>query len=158
MSKKTAPTIAIGIDVSKEYCDACFLDEKEGINHQGQYSTEQYKSLVKKIAKAEPRIVILEATGGYERALAALLLASEVPFRVVNPLRTRQFALSIGLLGKTDSIDARMLALYALRNKIEPVTIPNGKTQEMRALLERRRQLIAIRTAEGNREQQASNA
>lgn len=152
MSKKTAPTIAIGIDVSKEFCDVCFLDEKEAINHQGQYSTEKYKSLVKKITKAEPRIVILEATGGYERALAALLLASEIPFRVVNPLRTRQFALSIGLLGKTDTIDARMLALYALRNRIEPATIPNGKTQEIRALLERRRQLITLRTAEKNRQ------
>lgn len=151
MSKKTAPTIAIGIDLSKEYCDVCFLDEKEDSNHQGKYSAEKYKSLVKKIARAKPRIVILEATGGYERALAAMLLASEVPFRVVNPFRTRQFALSIGLLGKTDAIDARMLALYALRNKIEPAAVPNGKTKEMRELLDRRRQLVVLRTAEKNR-------
>lgn len=157
MSKKTAPTIAIGIDVSKEYSDICFLDEMENVNHQGQYPTEKYKSLVKKIAKAAPRIVILEATGGYERSLAALLLGAGVPFRVVNPLRTRQFAQSIGMLGKTDAIDARMLALYALRNKIVPTAIPNGKTQEIRALLERRRQLITLRTAEKNRQYRAEN-
>lgn len=157
MSKKTAPTIAIGIDVSKEYSDICFLDEMENVNHQGQYPTEKYKSLVKKIAKAAPRIVILEATGGYERSLAALLLGAGVPFRVVNPLRTRQFAQSIGMLGKTDAIDARMLALYALRNKIVPTAIPNGKTQEIRALLERRRQLITLRTTEKNRQYRAEN-
>ncbi len=152
MSKKTAPTIAIGIDVAKDHSDICFLDEKENINQQGQYPAEKYKSLVKKIAKAKPRIVILEATGGYERGLAAMLLTSKVPFRVVNPLRARQFAQAIGLLGKTDTIDAKMLALYALRNKIEPTVVPDDKTQEIRALLERRRQLVALRASEKTRQ------
>jgi len=151
MSKKPAPTIAIGIDVSKERCDVCFLDETENSNHQGCYSEDKYKALVKKIAKAKPRIVILEATGGYERLIAGLLVASSIPFRIVNPLRTRQFANSIGLLGKNDAIDARMLALYALRNKLDPVAVPNEKTMELRALLERRRQLLDLRTAEKNR-------
>ena len=157
MSKKTAPTTAIGIDVAKEHFDVCFLDEKENTNHQGRYDTEKCKALVKKIAKAKPRIVILEATGGYERGIAAMLLASEVPFRIVNPLRTRQFAQAIGLLGKTDSIDARMLGLYALRNKIEPAAVPNGKTVEIRALLERRRQLVALRASEKTRQHLEAN-
>ncbi len=157
MSKQNSPTAAIGIDVSKGHCDVCFLDEKEDIKHQGQYPEEKYKALVKKIAKAKPQIVILEATGGYERSLAALLLASAVPHRVVNPLRARQFAQAIGLLGKTDSIDARMLALYALRNKLEPAAVPNAKTQEMRALLERRRQLVALRVSEKNRQHLEAN-
>ncbi len=157
MSKANTRTAAIGIDVSKDHCDVCFLDEKENSNHQGQYPEEKYKALVKKIAGAKPRIVILEATGGYERGLAALLLASEVPYRVVNPLRARQFAQAIGLLGKTDSIDARMLGLYALRNKIEPAVVPNGKIQEIRALLERRRQLVSLRASEKTRQHLEAN-
>lgn len=152
MSNKPVPTVVIGIDVAKEYCDVCFLDEAENSNHQGRYPEDKYKTLVKKVAKAKPHIVILEATGGYEREIAGLLVASGVPFRIVNPLRARQFANSIGLLGKNDAIDARMLALYALRNKLEPAPIPNEKTQELRALLDRRRQLLDLRTAEKNRE------
>jgi len=151
MSKKLEPTVAIGIDVAKEYCDVCFLDEAEASSHQGRYLEDKYKALVKKVVKAQPRIVILEATGGYEREIAGLLVASGIPFRIVNPLRARQFANSIGLLGKNDAIDARMLALYALRNKLAPGSIPNEKTQELRALLDRRRQLLDLRTAEKNR-------
>lgn len=151
MSKKPLPTVVIGIDVSKDSCDACFLDELEHDNYQGHYPQEKYKALVKKIVKAKPTIVILEATGGYERELAALLVAAALPFRIVNPLRARQFASSIGLLAKTDRVDSRMLALYALRNKLEPAAIPNEKTVELRALLERRRQLLEHRTAEKNR-------
>ena len=157
MAKKNASTITIGIDVSKDHCDICFLDEKENISHQGKYPLEKYKALVKKIARAKPNIVILEATGGYERTLAALLLASKVPHRVVNPLRARQFAQAIGLLGKTDSIDARMLALYALRNKIEPAAVPSGKIQEIRSLVERRRQLVSLRASEKTRQHLEAN-
>lgn len=151
MSKKQLPTVVIGIDVSKDSSDVCFLDELEHDNHQGHYPKEKYKALVKKIAKAKPTIVVLEATGGYERELATLLFAATIPFRIVNPLRARQFASSIGLLAKTDRVDSRMLALYALRNKLEPAAVPNEKTVELRALLERRRQLLEHRTAEKNR-------
>jgi Transposase and inactivated derivatives len=157
MSKKPAPTITIGIDVAKDSCDACFLDGSERINHQGHYPEEKYKALAKKIEKAQPRIVILEATGGYERAIAGLLVAADIPFRIVSPSRARQFANSIGLLGKNDAIDARMLALYALRNNIEPAAAPDEKTQELRALLDRRRQLVDTRTAEKNRRLRANH-
>lgn len=151
MFKKAVPTAAIGIDVAKGHCDVCFLDEAECSSHQGHYPEEKYNALVKKIVRAKPRIVVLEATGGYERELAGLLVAVGAPLRIVSPLRARQFANSIGLLGKNDAIDARMLALYALRNKLEPGAVANEKTQELRALLDRRRQLLDFRTAEKNR-------
>lgn len=151
MSKKPLPVMTIGIDVSQEYSDVCFLDAEEPPVHQGRFPLDKYKALVKKIAKANPRIVVMEATGGYERKLAVLFAAAGVPYRVVNPLRTRQFAAAIGQLSKTDSIDARVLALYALRNKVEPGEIPDAKTLELKALLERRRQLLSLRTAEKNR-------
>lgn len=151
MSKKNAPTVSVGIDIAKEFADVCFLDEQERENHTGHYPAEKYKALVKKISKAKPKIVVLEATGGYEFELAGMLTAEEIPFRIVNPLRTRQFANSIGLLGKNDRIDARMLAIFALRNKIEPLAGPDKQTLELRALLERRRQLVEHRAAEKKR-------
>lgn len=151
MSKKATPVVTIGIDVAQDYSDVCFLDEDESVVQQGRYAVDKYKALVKNLAKAKPRIVIMEATGGYERKLAALLMAAGIPYRIVNPLRTRQFANSIGELSKTDVIDARILALYALRNKVEPGTVPDAKTMELKALLTRRRQLVSLRTAEKNR-------
>lgn len=151
MSKKQLSVTIVGIDVSQDYSDVCILDEEESPVHQGKFPVDKYKALVKKLAKANPRIVVMEATGGYERKLAALFAAACIPYRVLNPLRVRQFASSIGQLSKSDAIDARILALYALRNKIEPGEVPDAKTLELKALLLRRRQLVNLRTAEKNR-------
>lgn len=151
MSKKSNHVTAIGIDVALDYSDVCFLDESENTVLQGRFTVDKYKALVKKIAKAKPKVVVMEATGGYERKLAALFAAEGIPYRVLNPLRTRQFAASIGQLSKTDAIDARVLALYALRNKIEPGDVPSAKTLELKALLLRRRQLMSLYVAEKNR-------
>lgn len=155
MSKKSPPVVTIGIDVSKEFSDVCFLDQEENLVHQGKFPIDKYNALVKKIAKAKPRVVVMEATGGYERKLITLFAAAGIPYRVLNPLRTRQFAGSIGQLSKTDAIDSRVLALYALRNKIEPGEVPEEKTLKLKAFLERRRQLVSLRTAEKNRLQRA---
>lgn len=151
------PTVAVGIDVAKDAIDICFLDENERENHQGHYPVEKYKALVKKIAKAKPKIIVLEATGGYENHLASLLFAEDLPLRILNPLRTRQFAAAIGILGKNDRIDARMLATYALRNKVEPMDSPDQATLELRALMERRRQLVEHRAAEKKRAQRVTH-
>ncbi len=154
MSKsKSLPTTAVGIDVAKESVDVCFLDQNETENYSGSYPEDAYKSLVKKIAKAKPNIIILEATGGYERVIVALLAAAALPYRIVSPNRARHFAQAIGELGKNDRIDARMLALYGLRNKIEPITPPTENTLKLKALLKRRRQLLSIKTAEQVRAQ-----
>ncbi len=151
MSKKPSPVVSVGIDVSQDHSDACFLDGDENVVHQGCYTVDKYIALAKKIAKAKPRIALMEASGSYERELAAVLMAAGVPLRIINPSRTRQFANAIGELSKTDAVDARMLALYALRNKVEPGAIPDERTVEIKALLNRRRQLIQLRTAEMNR-------
>lgn len=151
MSKESLPAVTIGIDVSQQHCDVCFLDETEKVIHHGHYLLDKYEAMVKKIVKAKPRLVVLEATGGYEREVTVLLIAAEVPHRLVNPLRARQFAGAIGQLGKNDTIDAHMLALYALRNKIEPAAVPDEKTLVLREYLDRRRQLTKSLVAEKNR-------
>lgn len=151
MPKKLSTVVSVGIDVAQDHVDVCFLDADENVVHKGNYPIDKYPALAKKIAKAKPRIAVMEATGGYERHLATILHAAGVPQRIVNPFRTSQFAKSIGRESKTDAVDAHSLALFALRNKVEPSPIPDEKTVELKALLNRRRQLVHLRTAEKNR-------
>jgi transposase len=93
-----------------------------------------------------PTLIVLEATGGLQRPVVAAL-----PVVVVNPRQARDFAKATGQLATTDALDARGLAHFAdaIRPELRPV--PDAQTEELRALLARRRQLIAMRTAEQNR-------
>lgn len=98
-----------------------------------------------------PRLVVLEATGGYERLVVATLQAAAIPVAVVNPLSVRHFARSTGKLAKTDVLDAQMLALFAERMQPAPRPQPTETSQELAAVLARRRQLQEMQTAEKNR-------
>jgi len=88
-----------------------------------------------------PALVLLEATGGLERAAACALVEAGLPVRIVEPRRARHFARSIGQQAKTDALDARLLAR----------ALPDEATRDLRALLDRRRQLVAMRVSEQNR-------
>ena len=94
---------------------------------------------------------MLEATGGYHRAVVAVLAAAALPLVVVNPRQVRDFAKATGQLAKTDALDARAVAHFAEAVRPPPRPLPDAQTAELRALLARRRQLIAMRTAEQNR-------
>ena len=106
---------------------------------------------VQYIAGLKPSGVIIEATGHLEMPLAAALQADRLPVAVINPRQVRDFARATGTLAKTDTIDARMLALFGIRVQPEIRPLPDEKTREMRNLLTRRRQLIEMLTAEHNR-------
>lgn len=147
----------IGIDIAKDKADACFIDDSEQVVKSQSYPQEKFAALVKNVAKAKPRIIVLEATGGYERPLALLLAKKGLPFAILNPARIRQFAKAIGYLCKTDAVDARLLALYAKRNAVEPASMPSEKQHELRQLFERRRQLVEMRAMEKVRAQQTSH-
>lgn len=144
----------VGIDISKDKADAYFLAEQR---HQT-VSGEQYQNFVASLAKASVRLVVMEATGGYERALAGLLAAAGIPLAVVNPRQVRDFAKATSQLAKTDALDARVIALFAEAVKLEAKPLLNQQTQTLRDIVERRRQLIAMRGSEKNREHQAVNA
>ena len=92
-----------------------------------------------------------EATGGLERLLAASLDGAGVPVAVVNPRQVRDFAKSVGRLAKTDRIDATVLARYAEAVRPEPRPLADEASRALSALVGRRRQLLAMITAEGNR-------
>lgn len=139
----------VGIDVSKARLDcqtlseqgqACFGNDSEGI-----------QGLVRWIVEREPELVVLEATGGFETAAASALAAAAVPVVVVNPKQVRDFARAMGVLAKTDRIDARVLALFAQRIRPQVRALPSPEQRELAELVDRRGQLVAMRAQEQTR-------
>jgi transposase len=95
--------------------------------------------------------VVLEAPGGLERLAAAELAAAGVPVAVVNPRQVRDFAKAVGQLAKTDALAAQLLARFAEAVRPTPRPLPDAGTQALAALLARRRQVVAMLTAERQR-------
>jgi transposase len=112
-------------------------------------------SLVKRLAKLQPTLVVLEATGRLESAAVIALAVAEIPLAIVNPRQVRDFARSTGKLAKTDKLDAQMLAHFADAVRPEPRPLPDETQQRLEALLVRRRQLLGMVTAERNRRRRA---
>lgn len=108
----------IGIDVCKAWLDvACVPGLADGVTALPSRVDNQDKAraeLVARLAELAPQLVVLEATGGWETALASELCAAGVAVTVVNPKRVRDFARATGVLAKTDRLDAQVLALFAL--------------------------------------------
>jgi len=143
------PPIFIGIDVAKESLDVCVLPSEDTL-HWGS-SAKEIQALRSRLRRLSPRLIVLEATGGYGTTLAAELQEAGLAVAVVNPRQVRAFARAVGVLAKTDTLDARVLALFA--QKIEPPARPLGDAdaRQIKALVARRRQLVGLRTAERNR-------
>ena len=145
----SAPQIFVGIDVAKAQLDSALRPTGE----RWAVPTEDASSapLVTQLQAVCPVLIVLEATGGYQRAVVAALVAAGLPVVVVNPRQARDFAKATGQLAKTDARDARALAHCADAVRPTPRPLPDAQTEELRALLARRRQLIGMRTAESNR-------
>lgn len=141
--------VFVGIDVSKHSLDGYALPD--GSRWHSTQEPGEIDGLVAEICRAQPTLVVLEATGGLEMPVAAALAAAGVPVAVVNPRQVRDFAKATGTLAKTDRIDAEILARFAqaIRPPVRP--LPDAQTQELQALTARRRQLVEMITAETNR-------
>ncbi len=109
------------------------------------------RSLVAKLRRRNVALITVESTGGYERALVEALSKAGLPVVLVNPWRVRRFAEGLGVLAKTDPIDARILALYGERARPIRRPLPGPTQRQLADLIRRRRQLIAMVTAEKNR-------
>lgn len=140
--------VYVGMDVSKATIDICVSD---GEAWQVANDDRSMDGLCARIASLQPALVILEATGGYELRAAGALAAVHLPVLIVNPRHVRSYARSVGQLAKTDRIDARIIARYAAAVQPEPRPLPDAETREIEALITRRRQLVGMITAEGNR-------
>jgi transposase len=143
------PQLFVGIDVAKAHLDIALrpTGERWAVPN----DDTSIAALVSHLEAAHPTLIVLEATGGFQRAVVAALAAAGLPVVVVNPRQTRDFAKATGQLAKTDALDARALAHFAEAVRPTPRPLPSAQEAALRALLARRRQLIAMRTAEINR-------
>lgn len=155
MSDVNEPVVA-GIDVSSQSLDWCLLPVGETGRENN--SGKGIARLASRLKRAAPTLIVLEATGGYERALVLALAEAGLPTAVVNPRQVRDFAKARGILAKTDAIDARVLAQFARDLQPRPSDPPDERQLECAELVARRRQLIAMQTAEKNRKQQVRGA
>jgi transposase len=138
-----------GIDVAKDHLDIVLRPTGEYL---GTTNDERgIKAVVRRLRKEGVALVVLEATGGLEQPAAAALALAGVPVAIVNPRQVRDFAKAVGRLAKTDRIDAAVLAHFAEAVRPEPRPIADEQARELTAVLLRRRQLLAMITAEGNR-------
>lgn len=145
----TEAQLYVGIDVSKGYLDVAV--RPTGQQWRVSNTEEGLGQLVERLQGLSPALVVLEATGGYEVPVAAALGTAGLPMAVVNPRQVRDFARATGKLAKTDSLDAQLLALFAERVRPVPRPLPDSQTQELDALLARRRQIVAMLVTEQNR-------
>ena len=143
------PPVFVGIDVAKaELVVAARPTHESWVVPNDDQGIDQ---LVRRLHRDVPTLVVLEATGGYERAVVAALAAGSVPLVVANPRQIRDFARATGQLAKTDRIDADTLALFAERVRPEPRPLADDATRALDALLTRRRQVLDMLTAERHR-------
>ncbi len=145
----------IGIDISKSQLDVCVRTAGEERRLAFANDRQGIKALCARLRRLKPERIVLEATGGYERMVMQALQSASLPVCRVNPRQVRHFGRAIGVLAKTDRLDAALLARYAEVLK-PPLTSATGKTIEvLRALVTRRRQLRDMRSAESCRSKQA---
>jgi transposase len=139
----------LGLDVAKAQVE--LASEPAGVT--GQFGTDPdgLAALVRQCQAQPITLLVLEATGGYEAPVVAVLAAAGVPLVVVNPRQGRDFAKALGRLAKTDTIDAATLALFGARVRPTPRPLPTAATQALQAVLLRRRQLLDMLLAERQR-------
>jgi transposase len=144
-----------GIDVAKEQLQLCILRGDARQDLVVSYDDAGMALLIDACRAAPTQLIVLEATGGLERAIVAALISAQLPVAVVNPRQARDFAKALGLLAKTDRIDAFGLARFAQRIQPAPRPQPSENQASLSDLVARRNQLVAMRAAESNRRQQA---
>jgi transposase len=145
----------IGIDVAKDRLDVCvrpsgesFVVARNGAGIEG---------LAQRLKTLAPRVVAIEATGGFETVVAAGLAAAALPIVVVNPAQVRAFAQALGRRAKTDPIDAAVIAHFVEATKAQPRPLPDETTRLLADLIARRRQIVDMMAAEGQRDRRLTN-
>ena len=143
----------VGVDVCKQHLDVCLGSADQRVLN----DANGWSGLVALFKANNVDLVVLEATGGYERGLVCALQLAGVNVARVNPRQARDFAKSIGVLAKTDQLDARTLRDFAdvlarHRDRAKYITpMLDAHTVPLAELMTRRRQIVDMRVAEGNR-------
>jgi transposase len=143
----------IGIDVSKDRLDVHVRPSGEffAVARDG----EELERLADRLRALAPELVVLEATGGFEIAVAAAVAGAGLPLAVVNPAQVRAFARAVGRLAKTDRLDAEIIARFAEQVRPEPRPVASEQARALAELVVRRRQIVEMIGMESNRRRQA---
>ena len=149
MRKQDNQEIFVGIDVSKQHLDVSV--RSTGDEFKVNNNEEGITEIVERMKRISPYLIVMEATGGYETAVASAVGIDGHSLAIVNPRQARDFAKSLGRLAKTDRIDAAMLAHFGEATRPEPRKLPDEQTILLQSMLVRRRQLINMIVAEKNR-------
>ena len=147
--------MVLGIDVSKDRLDVAVRPTGESfvVNR----TAAGIEVLVARLRALSPKLVAIEATGGFEAVVAAGLAGAGLPVVVVNPGQVRAFAQALGKRAKTDPIDAAVIAHFAEATKPEPRQMPDEMTRLLADLVARRRQIVEMIIAEGQRARRMSD-
>jgi transposase len=139
----------IGIDVSKDTLEVYVDTSSKRTTCPNQ--PRELKRLARDLKKLGPELIVMEATGGYETQAAIAFTEAALPFAIVFPRRVRQLALGLGVIAKTDEIDAKVIAYYGKVAHIEPKPLESNELRSLAALTTRRSQLVEMRLMEENR-------
>ena len=139
----------VGIDVSKDRLDVHVRPTGEAfaVGRDG----EGIATLIERLQALAPAMIALEATGGFETVVAAAVGAAGLALAVVNPAQVRHYAQALGRRAKTDAVDAEIIARFAEATQPAARPLPDTATQLLADLVARRRQIIAMMTAERQR-------
>ena len=146
--------ITVGIDVGRDRLDVAVRPSGEAFSVER--NAAGLEALVARMQERKPRVIALEATGGFETVAAAALSAADLPGIVVNPAQIRHFAQAIGQRAKTDPIDAAVIAHFAEATGLEPRPLPDEAARQLADLVARRRQIIDMIVGERQREKRAA--
>lgn len=152
-------TTCVGIDVAKDKLDVAAVsttDDAPNVSGTFPQTDHGRQRLIKQLPAPGTCLITIEATGGYERPVIAELVEAGHLVTLVNPRQVRDFAKALGILAKTDAIDARVIARFgqqvaAQQPEVRLVEKPPKNLEELQQLVARRRQLLGLRTAEMNR-------
>jgi len=142
--------VTVGIDVSKDRLDVCVLPHGEAfaVPRDG----EGLLALTEQLVGLRPKLVAVEATGGFEATVAAAVAGAGLPLVIVNPAQVRAFAQAIGRRAKTDRVDAEVIARFVEAVRPEVRALPSAAGQLLSDLITRRRQIVQMIGAEKQRE------
>jgi transposase len=147
--KEAALSTYAGIDVAKRQLRVALAPG--GANWEIANDEAGIEQLVQRLQAERVELTVAEATGGWEMAVVSALAAAGLAVVVANPREVRDFARALKRLAKTDRVDAAVLAEYAQRVQPQVRALPDDQTQELQALVMRRRQVVSMITAERNR-------
>jgi transposase len=140
MERSSNAAVFVGIDIAKDRLDVHLRPTAEAFAIGRDVAG--LAALVERLTVGVPRLVVLEATGGFEVTVAAALVAVRLPLAVVNPRQIRDFARATGRLAKTDRLDAEAIARFAEAVQPQPRALPDEAARALGELVARRRQIV----------------